>query len=479
MTDRTDLDKQIYKTFSNVFPEDYTKAESNLDKILTRAETVEEMRTLLSQAQAKIIMTTIQKFQSEQDKGLVLEDEKQKEKLFFDKEIEVLTNKSNVIVFTDEAHRSQYSNLSRNMRKALPNATFIGFTGTPLEKEDKNTYHTFGRLIDKYTISEAVADGETVAIVYEARRQDLHIITDQLDEEFESYFSNKKDIEKEEIKKKFINKMTIAESDERIEKIAVDILEHYRDNIYPSGFKAQIVCVSRHACVKYYNAIQKHMKEILGKELEAKIIYSCDNNEKPELVAHRTTKHEQDELIKRFTLPIDKDKLCFLIVKDMLITGFDAPIEQVMYLDRPLKEHGLLQAIARVNRTYSKGNKTYGFVVDYFGITKHLEEALSLFDENDLGHPMTDMNALYQTMLDYKESVLRMFSGIDKKNIDAVMDVLKPENKRAEFEFGYKRFSTAVDALMPSHVTQDDLNALKWLSYIMLVQRRDSSHKRK
>jgi type I restriction enzyme R subunit len=367
------------------------------------------------------------------------------------------------------------------MRKALPSATFIGFTGTPLEKEDKNTYQTFGKLIDKYTISEAVADGETVAIVYEARRQDLHIITDKLEEEFESYFHNKTDIEKEEIKKKFINKLTLAEADDRIEDIAIDILKHYRDNIYPSGFKAQIVCVSRHACVKYYNSIKRHMKEILGEELEAQIIYSCENNEAPELVAHRTTKFVQDELIKRYKLPIEKDELCFLIVKDMLITGFDAPVEQVMYLDRPLKEHGLLQAIARVNRTYTKDydeqdengtiikkqrTKNYGFVVDYFGITRYLADALSLFDKNDLGEPMKDMNALYQNMLDYKEAVMRMFTGVDRTNIDAIMNVLKPDNKRAEFEFGYKRFGTAIDALMPSHVTQDDLNTLKWLTYI-------------
>lgn len=483
ITDRIDLDKQIYNTFARVFPSDYTKAESNLDKILTRAETVEEMTTLLSQAQAKIIMTTIQKFQTGTDDNFVLEDEEQKEstKLFFDKQIEVLTNKSNVIVFTDEAHRSQYSNLAVNMRKALPNATFIGFTGTPIEKDDKNTYKTFGILIDQYTLVEAVEDGATVAIIYEGRRQDLHIITEKLEEEFNEYFKNKSDKAKEAIKAKFINRLAMAEADERIEDIAVDMLNHYKENIYPNGFKAQIVCVSRNACVKYYNAIKKHMKEIIGEELEAKVIFSCDNNEAPHLVEHRTTKKDQDELLKRFKQPISKDKLCFIIVKDMLLTGFDAKIEQVMYLDRPLKEHTLLQAIARVNRTYTKeieetdedGNKVkslktknYGFVVDYFGITRHLEEALQIFNNSDLGNPMEDINTLYNKMQDYREAVMRIFTGVDKSKIDNIMNVLKPENKRAEFELAYKRYSSAVDALMPTHVKQEDLNDLKWLSYV-------------
>ena len=191
ITDRIDLDKQIYNTFSKIFHSENTLEENNLDKILTRAKTVQEMKQLFGMVQSKIICTTIQKFQCESDQNPILEDSKMETKLFFDKEIEVLTNKSNVIVFTDEAHRSQYSNLSMNMRKALPNASFIGFTGTPIEKDDKSTYRTFGQLIDSYTISEAVKDGNTVAIVYEGRRQDLHIIQAKLDDDFDEYFKHK------------------------------------------------------------------------------------------------------------------------------------------------------------------------------------------------------------------------------------------------------------------------------------------------
>lgn len=482
VTDRIDLDKQIYNTFTRIFPTDYTKADSNLDKLLTRAETVQEMKTLLHMGQAKIIMTTIQKFQCKKDKNPILEDGTQETALFFDKEIEVLTNKPNVIVFTDEAHRSQYNDLSKNMRKALPNASFIGFTGTPIEKEDKSTYKTFGSLIDSYTISQAVLDGNTVAIIYEGRRQDLHIIQDKLDDDFNEYFKAKNEIEKEAIKQRYFNKLSLAEADERVNDIARDLLIHYRENSYKLGFKAQLVTVSRLACVKYYDALQKHMPEVFGDNpIEISIIFSCENNEEQYLKNHRTSKAEQDNILKRYKKEIEKDRLCIIIVKDMLLTGFDAKIEDIMYLDRPLKEHTLLQAIARVNRTYDKefkaidenGNqitkqrtKHYGRVVDYFGITKHLEEALEIFDKHDIGKPMEDIDSLFKKMQDYKEAVMRIFAGVNKSDLDALMNVLKPENKRAEFDMAYKRFAVAVNALMPSHARQEDLNALKWMSYI-------------
>ncbi|MCK4261293.1 MAG: type I restriction endonuclease subunit R [Halanaerobiales bacterium] len=480
VTDRVDLDKQIYNTFVRNFSE-LANAKKNEDKILVCAENIQEMTDLLKNAQPKIIMTTIHKFQSKKDKDVILEDGMQRDSLFFEKEIEVLTTKENVIVMTDEAHRSQYNSLARNMRIALPNATFIGFTGTPIEKDDKNTYRTFGELIDCYSIQEAVEDGATVGIIYEGRKPELQIKAENLKKFFDETFDDYTDEEKEAIKQKYVTKLAIAEADERIEEIAIDILKHYLDHIYPNGFKAQIVCVSRTACVKYYNAIMKHMKDILGVELEAKIIYSSKQNDKPYLKDHSTTKAEQAKIIARFIQPIKKDKLCFLIVKDMLLTGFDAPIEQVMYLDRPLREHNLLQAIARVNRTYSaedkfkddKGEvqkkqrvKNYGFVVDYYGITEYLEEALKIFDKKDIGEPMEDIDVLYNKMLDYKEAVMNMFNGVDKNNIDSVMRVIEPENKRAEFELAYKRYSSAVDALMPNHVSKQDLDNLKWLSYI-------------
>lgn len=480
ITDRVDLDKQIYDTFCRVFPE-LTLAAKEEDKLLVRATSVKTMKALLAKAQPKIIMTTIHKFQSEKSDKVIFEDDHQVGDLYFEEDIEVLSNKSNIIVMTDEAHRSQYSSLAQNMRMALPNAAFIGFTGTPIEKDDKDTYRTFGKRIDQYTLSEAVEDGATVGILYEGRKPELQIKVDTLEDIFSETFSDYSEEEREAIKQKYANKLAIAEADERIDEIANDILQHYKDNIYPNGFKAQLVCVSRRACVKYYDALNKHMSKFFEEPLEAKVIYSCENNEQPYLKAHRTTKPEQDKIIDRFKMTLEEDRLSIIIVKDMLLTGFDAPIEQVMYLDRPLREHTLLQAIARTNRTFVRETeeineqgevvkhtaaKPYGFIVDYYGISNNLEEALEVFDKSDIEGQMEDLNDLYGRMQDYKEAVLRMFAGVNRSDLDAVMRIIEPENKRAEFEMAYKRYATSLEALMPNHVTKDDLNDLKWMAYV-------------
>lgn len=459
ITDRTDLDKQIFETFQN-----------NLTNTTpVRADSISKMKELLRNSNAQIITTTIQKFQSEKEEnnlvGISNKEVKNLGQLYFEKEYEVLSTKNNIIVMSDEAHRSQYSSTAANLRYALPNATFIGFTGTPIDKEDKSTPRTFGSYIDKYSIKDAVKDGATVKIVYEGRRPDLHIKGETLEDIFEKEFSDRTDDEKEAIKNKYANKRTVVEADDRIEAIAKDMLKHYKDYIYPNGFKAQIVCVSRESCVKYYNALKKHMKDITGEDLECKIIFSGSQNDKPYLKEHHTTSKEQEEILKEFKKSTSESKLCFIIVKDMLLTGFDAPIEQVMYLDRPLKEHTLLQAIARVNRTCGDRKKC-GYVIDYYGVLDFLEEALAIFDKDELGSPMESIDTLHNEMLSFRENVMRMFTGIDKNNIDALVKVIEPEDKRAEFEVAYKKFASAVESLMPGNVSKDILNDVKWLSYI-------------
>lgn len=451
VTDRTDLDEQIFETFNfnltNTTP--------------VRTESISEMKTLLKNANAQIVTTTIQKFQSEKEESGIKD-------LKFKKDYEVLSTKQNIIVLTDEAHRSQYKGTATNLRTALPNASFIGFTGTPIDKEDKSTPRTFGSYIDKYSIKDAVTDGATVKIVYEGRKPELHITGDNLEELFDQAFDDRSDEEKEAIKQKYANKKTVVEADDRIEEVAKDILKHYKEYIYPNGFKAQVVCVSREACVKYYNALNKYMKEIIGEELECKIIFSSSKNDNPCLKKHHTSKKEQKDIITSFKKKTSESKLCFLIVKDMLLTGFDAPIEQVMYLDRPLKEHTLLQAIARVNRT-SGETKKCGYVVDYYGVLDFLEEALAIFDKDELGSPMESINDLYNEMLSYRENIMRMFTGVDKNNIDDLVKVLEPEDKRAEFEVAYKKFVGAVEVLMPGNVGVDIQNDVKWLAYIRVA----------
>ncbi|WDC83734.1 DEAD/DEAH box helicase family protein [Caloramator sp. mosi_1] len=244
-------------------------------------------------------MTTIQKFENETEDREVVEGGIKVTKKFI-KEYDVLTNKSNVIVLADEAHRSQYKDTAANLRRALPNAVFIGFTGTPIDKEDKSTIRTFGSYIDKYSIHQAVEDGATVKIVYEGRKGELQIKGDNLEDIFMEAFEDKTDEEKEEIKKKYANKRAIIEAESRIEDIAKDILFHYKENVLPNGFKAQIVCISREACVKYYNALNKHMKDILGEGFEAKVIFSGSQNDPVHLKEHFTTKQQQEEIINRF-----------------------------------------------------------------------------------------------------------------------------------------------------------------------------------
>ena len=469
VTDRVDLDKQIYSTFI-----------STLSKITTieRADKIATMKELLSQAQPKIIMTTIQKFESETKEIEVIENGK-KAKQKYTLPYEVLTTKSNVIVLSDEAHRSQYKDTASNMRTALPNATFIGFTGTPVDKEDKSTPRTFGGYIDKYGIKEAVEDGATVRIVYEGRMPQLHISDATLDELFNEEFEDRSDEEREAIKQKYANKQAIIEANERINDIARDILRHYKENIMQNGFKAQVVCVSREACVRYHKALTENMKDIIGENLEAKVIFSGNLNDPPHLKEHFTTKVEQEAIIDRFKRKLEDDGLAFILVKDMLLTGFDAPIEQVMYLDRPLKEHNLLQAIARVNRTHnmeitSKEDndkkvqvvKQCGYVVDYYGVSDYLNEALAIFDKDELGEPMESIDSIYREMQSYREDVMRIFAGKDKDNIDELVRVLEKEDKRAKFEISYKKFCSSVEMLMPNHVGTDILNDVRWLGYI-------------
>lgn len=466
VTDRIDLDKQITGTFTRT-----------LEKITTpiQADSVKDLMGLLTQAAPQIILTTIFKFASEDEATAAITARfgEKEAALRYTREFPVLTTKSNVIVLADEAHRSQYKDMAMNMRNALPNAAFIGFTGTPIDKEDKSTRRTFGDYIDRYSIQQSVEDGATVMIVYEGRKPDLHIKDDTLMDIFDNEFSDRSEAEREAIKAKYATKRSVVEAESRVQEIVRDILEHYRDTIYPNGFKAQIVCVSREACVKYKKAFDLLKNEVLGKEIgngiEAQIIfYSGAKNDKTYLKEHHTSKREKALLIDQFTKTADESPLCFLIVKDMLLTGFDAPVEQVMYLDRPLKEHSLLQAIARVNRICG-AKKKCGYIVDYYGVSDYLQEALAIFDTADIGTPMTSIDELYRQMQAYHRAIMTLFHGIDRSNLDALVKTLEPENRRAEFETAYKNFATSIERILPHKIEIQYLNDLRWVAYIRIA----------
>ncbi len=352
VTDRTQLDKQITETFQRCgFPAP------------EHAETTRDLRQLLTAGAGRTIMTTVQKF----DEVLT--------------GTSALNDSDKVFVMVDEAHRTQYKLLGAKMRAALPNAVFIAFTGTPIDKGyGRNTVRKFGTLIDKYTIPESVADGATVPIYYEARLPELSIIGGStVDQIFDALFSDQPDAIKETIRRRYGTKERLAEADKRIEMVALDMAEHYKKRVKPNGFKGQVVAPSREAALKY-------ARKLCDFGVSAFPIITTTFNDGAEFKPARDI--NQDQTIGAFKDPEGEPEM--LVVVDMLLTGFDAPVEQVLYLDKPLREHGLLQAIARVNRRCALARngvtteKSYGLVVDYYGVSRELTAALSEFDAVDI-----------------------------------------------------------------------------------------------
>ncbi|MCP4653991.1 MAG: DEAD/DEAH box helicase, partial [bacterium] len=229
--------------------------------------------------------------------------------------------------FTDEAHRTQYGSLAANLRTALPNAVFLGFTGTPIDKKDRSTLGTFGPYIDRYTVEQAVADEATVPIFYEGRLPELRIVGQTLDRLFDRVFADRSAAEREAVKRKYATERAVAEAPRRIEMICLDLVEHFQQSIRPGGFKAQVVAVSREAAATYKEALDR-----LNAPASA-VVFSEERGDSERMARHHTTEAERKALRRRF---LDaEDPLAILVVCDMLLTGFDAPIEQVMYLDSP------------------------------------------------------------------------------------------------------------------------------------------------
>lgn len=431
VTDRKDLDDQITNTFRRCgFPNPQ------------QAETVTQLRQLLQQGTGSTIMTLVQKFQEDAET----------------KGFKDLSAAENIFVMIDESHRSQYGGLATTMKSAMPNACYLAFTGTPIDKEDKSTKRTFGPYIDKYTIEQAVEDGATVPIYYEARMVDLHVQGDSLDELFERQFREYSEEDRERIKKKYATEEAIISSRKRIKRIVLDMIEHYETHIQPNGFKAQVVAISREAAVIY-----KEMLDELS-NYESKVIMSAGHNDKEHLQKHHISKDEEKEIIVRFKKSISEDKLCFIIVCDKLLTGFDAPIEQVMYLDKPIKEHNLLQAIARTNRTYDK--KTYGLIVDYYGVSRFLEQALNIFNKEDVQGALQNIDTEIPRLQSRHRAAMRFFDYISKDNLEACLQVLEPEDVRSEFDTVFKRFSESMDMVMPSPKAHDYIGDLKFLGKV-------------
>ncbi len=439
VTDRKDLDEQITRTFHACgFPNP------------ERAESVRDLRALLAGPTGKTILTTVQKFQEVQEAG---DGTRRKAK----EEYPLLSTAANVFVLADEAHRTQYGGLAANLRKALPNAAFFGFTGTPIDKKDRSTLSTFGGYIDTYTIEQAVADGATVPIYYEGRLPELRIIGNTLDAVFDRVFNDRSDEEREAIKKKYAREAAIAGAPKRVEAICLDLLEHYTTAIAPNGFKAQIVACSREVACLYKDTLDRLNAP------QSAVIISASNDDDERLVRHHTTEERRKELVERYLKK--GDALSILVVCDMLLTGFDAPVEQVMYLDAPLKEHTLLQAIARVNRTAD--GKTYGLIVDYWGVSEALQEALAIFAPADVKGAMTPKGDELPRLQTRHAAVLRTFVRVkDRDDLDACVAILEPADVRAEFALAFRRFAQSLDMMLPDPRALPYVGDARWLGKI-------------
>ncbi len=342
------------------------------------------------------------------------------------------------------------------MSRALPNAVMIGFTGTPIDTGfSRSTMKRFGPHIDSYTIPQSVADGATVPIWYEARLPELHIEgPNTLDKLFDAMFGDEADSVREEIRRRYANRETEAEAMERIQMIALDIAQHFKDKVRPNGFKAQVVAPSRAAALRY-------AEQLRGFGLSAYPIITTGHNDGPEFQVAMAL--DQEQITNAFVDPEGEPEV--LVVVDMLLTGFDAPVEQVLYLDRPLREHGLLQAIARVNRRFSHEKdgtpteKNHGLVVDYCGISHDLEQALASFEWDDVQDTMQVLEEDPATVID--AAAVRAeshFKGLELSDTWACVMVFAPDantdgNYKADmferFNADYRQFSRLMDRLLP------------------------------
>lgn len=403
LTDRNDLDDQLFATFS--------MCRDLIRQTPVQAEGREHLKTLLDRASGGVIFTTLQKF-GEIDGPL--------------------TTRRNVVVIADEAHRSQYGfkakvdaktgeisyGFAKYLRDALPNASFIGFTGTPIEAGDVNTPAVFGHYIDIYDISRAVEDGATVPIYYESRLARIELDEDEkpkIDAEIEEILEDEEEPARERAKQKWATVEALVGADKRLRLIAQDIVQHFEARVAALDGKAMIVCMSRRICVKLYNEIVKLRPGWHSDDDNAgavKIVMTGAASDPPEWQKHIGNKARRDLLARRARDP--KDPLKLVIVRDMWLTGFDAPCMHTMYVDKPMRGHGLMQAIARVNRVFR--DKPAGLIVDYIGIAQNLKNALAQYSPRDRENTGIDEAEAIAVMLEKYEVVRDMFHGFDYRS---------------------------------------------------------------
>lgn len=508
VNDRTDLEEQLEGTAADT------------DEPVTTIENAKELKEKLSKSDSNLYLVMVHKFREKSEElsdaiksalGIPVAAPRLKP-------FPLVNISDRILIFIDEAHRTQYSDLGNNLAVAFPNSIKIAFTGTPLitSRHDQTTIQRFGSYIDTYKLQDAQEDGAVLPIVYIGMTADTAITNKaEFDKKFDDLFATKTPEEINAIKAKYGTRDDLLEAEERIKEVAKDMVKHYIENIMPDGFKAQVVSVSKRAALRYKTAIDAALLDYIAaaekdgipadvlklmRFLKVAVVVSSDGtNTDADIELARKAAKEMDAISnfkKRFDYKSPETGIAFLIVCDMLLTGFDAPIEQVMYLDKPLREHTLLQAIARVNRT-ARGKKV-GFIVDYIGLTKHLREALSIYASDDVDDILKGLHSMagefekldgtYSRLLHFfrehnlpqaEEWGLQKLSDEDEYIVyELMMDVLEDAKQRETFWVLLNLFLQAINTVLPDPAANKYLTSAKRFSWLKAQARerfKDSS----
>jgi type I restriction enzyme R subunit len=433
VVDRIDLDTQITTTFNA----------ADVQNTVT-AQTRGELQDYLTRDSRKVIITTIHKF-GEADG--------------------VLNPRDNIVVLVDEAHRTQEGDLGRKMRDALPNAFLFGLTGTPINTRDRNTFYAFGAVEDeggymsRYSFEESIRDEATLPLRFETRSVDMRIDRQTLDEEFAKLIEGLSEDDRAEVSKRAGRFALLVKSPARVDAIVEDIAKHFMEHIAPNDFGAQIVTIDQEACVLYKEALDK----ILLPET-SEVVFSLGQGA-PQAWRDRfgRTKDEEEQLLERFRDPLDPLKI--LIVTAKLLTGFDAPNLQCMYLDKPLRDHTLLQAICRTNRP-AKG-KDFGLIVDYLGIFDDVAQALQ-FDDESITKVITNLEELKSELEPMVNKCLGYFTGVDRsvggwEGLMAAQQCLPDNEMRDKFASDFSQLAIVWEALSPDPILSPFEDDYRWL----------------
>lgn len=433
--DRLDLETQITATFNA----------SDIPN-MAAARTKEELIKFFEGDMRKILITTIFRF-GDVDK--------------------CLNESSNIILMVDEAHRTQEGDLGEKMRTALPNAFFFGLTGTPINRVDKNTFRTFGAEEDKsgymskYSFSDSIRDGATLPLNFEAVPVELHVDKEKINEEFDLMTKDLSEEDKAELSRR-VNMKAIMYDRKRIKKVCEHIAKHYQEKIEPNGYKGQVVVYDRDCCLMYKEELDK----LLGPDAST-IVMDTNNDKADKYKAYRRDRDEESKLLDYYRDP--KTPLKLVIVTAKLLTGFDAPILQVMYLDKPMKDHNLLQAICRTNRTYDSG-KTFGLIVDYIGIFDNVANALN-FDEEGMKKVITNIEEVKHKLPQLVNDCMDYFVGIDtgKDDWEVLLEAQErlPDDKAKDrFAAYFRVLARAWEALSPDPCLTEYRDDYKWLAKV-------------